>query len=134
MTNLRDVDFPLAALAKMGHGGKCRGPSLRILLDLMAIFSRTTLAVVLFAALVWIVMPITVIAATQANHVEGEACPCCDGPATVGPIMACPGCQAATAADGDLPLRLLTISFAWTEASGTRETGIDPGPDEPPPR
>ena len=98
----------------------------------MAIFSRFARAFVLFAAVVWIVLPVAVIAAPQASHVE--ACHCCDGPATIGPIMACPGCQAATPADDGLPLHLFTSSFVWTETVAVRVTGIDLGPAEPPPR
>jgi len=100
----------------------------------MAIFSRFGRAFVLFAALVWIVLPVAVIAAPQASHVEGGACPCCDGPAIIAPIMACPGCQAVTPEDDGLPLHLFTSSFAWTETIAARVTGIYPGPPEPPPR
>ena len=100
----------------------------------MAIFSRFALAIVLFTAVVWIILPLAVIAAPQAGHVEGKACPCCDGPAMIGPINACPGCQAATPADDGLQLHPATSSYAWTETAALRFTGIDSGPPEPPPR
>lgn len=100
----------------------------------MAIVFRFSRVFLLFAALIWIVLPVAVIAAPQARQVEGEACPCCDGPATIGPIMACPGCQAATPADNGLPLHRFKSSFAWTETVVVRVTGVDPAPAEPPPR
>lgn len=99
-----------------------------------AFFSRIVPAFVLFAALAWIVLPAAVFASPRAAHVEGEACPCCDGPATVGPIVACPGCQAATPVDGGLPISCRTFTAAWIETSDVYVTGLDPAPAEPPPR
>lgn len=99
-----------------------------------AFFSRIVPAFVLFAALAWIVLPTAVFASPRAAPVEGEACPCCDGLATVGPIMACPGCQAATSADGSLQNPDPTFSMAWIETRGAHVTVLDPAPAEPPPR
>jgi hypothetical protein len=100
----------------------------------MAILSRIVSAFVLFAAIAWIVLPVAAFAAPKASYAGGEVCPCCDGPATVGPIMACPGCQAATPADDGLPDRDRTFSLAWTETITAGVVGIDPAPAEPPPR
>lgn len=97
-------------------------------------FSRIVAAFVLFATLAWIALPAAVFASPRAAHVEGDACPCCDGPAIVGPIMACAGCQAATPADDGLPIPYRTFSPVWTETISTRAAGIDPAPAEPPPR
>jgi len=100
----------------------------------MAILSRILSSIVLFAALAWIVVPVAVFAAPKASHVEGEACPCCDGPATVGPIMACPGCLFAAPADSGLRVPCRTSSTAWNDPITASVTGIDTVPAEPPPR
>jgi len=100
----------------------------------MAHVSRIFSAFVLFAVLAWIVLPVAVFAAPMANAAEGEACPCCDGLGPAGPIMACPGCQAATPAEGGVPGPARPVSFAWTEAIAARVAGFDPAPAEPPPR
>lgn len=100
----------------------------------MAILSRILSSIVLFAALAWIVVPVAAFAAPKASHVEGEACPCCDGPATVGPIMACSGCLVAAPADGDLRLPCRTFSAAWSAPMASNVTGIDTAPADPPPR
>jgi hypothetical protein len=100
----------------------------------MVILSRILSSIVLFATLAWIVVPVVAFAAPTASHVEGEACPCCDGPATVGPIMACPGCVVAAPADGGLRLPDRTSSTAWSAPVAVRVTGLDTAPAEPPPR
>jgi hypothetical protein len=69
--------IPLAALGKIRHGTSA-APFRHILLDLMAIVSRIAPTLVLLAALVWIVLPVAVLAAPQASQLEGEACPCCE--------------------------------------------------------
>jgi hypothetical protein len=100
----------------------------------MAILSRILSCIVLFAALAWIVVPVAGFAAPKASHVQGEACPCCDGPATAGPIMACPGCLVAAPADGGLRLPCRTFSAAWNDPIAASVSGIDTVPAEPPPR
>lgn len=100
----------------------------------MAHVSRIVSVFVLFAALAWIVQSVAVFAAPAVNLAEGEACPCCDGLAPAGPIMACPGCQAATPAEGGLPGPARPVSLAWTVTIVASVAGIDPAPAEPPPR
>lgn len=99
-----------------------------------AFFSRIVQAFVLLAALTWIVLPVAVFASPRTTYVEGDACPCCDGPATVGPIMACPGCQAAIPTDDGLPVRHWALSTAWIRPLSAAFSGINPAPAEPPPR
>jgi hypothetical protein len=102
--------------------------------NLMAHVSRIVSAFVLFAALAWIALPGAVFAAPTANPAGGEACPCCDGLASAGPVLACPGCQAATPAEGELPGPARTVSRAWTRTIVAGVAGIEPAPAEPPPR
>lgn len=102
--------------------------------SVIVFFSRIVRAFALVAALAWFALPAAVFASPSMSHVEGEACPCCDGLATVGPIMACPGCQAATPADGGPPLPHRTFSSIWIETVSASVAGIDPAPAEPPPR
>lgn len=114
--------------------GPCGPSGIAYRWNLMAHVCRIFSAFVLFAAFAWIVLPVAVFAAPAASQAEGEACPCCDGLASVGPIMACPGCQAATPAAGGLPGPARLVSLAWTVTIAARVAGIDPAPAEPPPR
>lgn len=100
----------------------------------MAVFSRIISAFVLFAALAWVALPLAAYAPAKANFDEAEACPCCDAPAALSPIMACPGCQVAAPVNNGLPGPDWTFSPAWTETVTASVTGIDPAPAEPPPR
>jgi hypothetical protein len=102
--------------------------------NVMAILSRILSCIVLFAALAWTVVPVAAFAAPKAGPGEGEACCCCDGPAAVGPITACPACLVAAPTDGGLQLPERTFSDAWNAPLVTRVTGIEMAPDEPPPR
>lgn len=101
----------------------------------MTAFATRILSVfALVAALTWIVFPAVVFASTSASHVQGDACPCCDGAAALGTIIACPGCQAAAPADIGLSIPCRSFSAVWIAAPGARVTGIDPVPADPPPR
>ncbi|MFN4014252.1 MAG: hypothetical protein ACK4JB_02875 [Reyranella sp.] len=101
---------------------------------MLALLSRILSSIVLLATLAWIVVPVAAFAAPKASHVEGEACPCCDGPATVGPIAACPGCLVAAPSEGGLRLPDRTSSAAWNAVMAVRVAGLDTAPAEPPPR
>jgi hypothetical protein len=92
----------------------------------------STLAVV--AAMLWVAFPAIVVAAANPAHAEGEPCPCCDGQAALGAVVACPGCQVGTPAETALPVAALTVTTAWLGVMSTSATGIDPAPAEPPPR
>lgn len=102
--------------------------------NVTAFATRIVSAFALVAALTWIVFPAVVFASTSANHVERDACPCCDGAATLGTIIACPGCQAATPEDIGLSIPVRNFSAVWVGASSATFAGIDPVPAEPPPR
>jgi hypothetical protein len=92
----------------------------------------STLALV--AAMLWVAFPAVVVAAANPAHTEGEPCPCCDGQAALGGVIACPGCQVGTPAETALPIAQLTVTIAWLGVLTTSATGIDPAPAEPPPR
>ena len=102
--------------------------------NVTAFITRIASAFALIAALTWIVFPAVVFASTSANHVERDACPCCDGAAALGTIIACPGCQAAAPADIGLSIPYRTFSAVWLGVPGATFAGIDPVPAEPPPR
>lgn len=99
-----------------------------------AFAARIVSVFALVAALTWIVFPAVVFASTSASHVEGDACPCCDGAATLGTIMACPGCQTAAPADIGLSIPYRSFSAVRLGAPDATFAGIDPVPAEPPPR
>ena len=102
--------------------------------NVMALLSRIISVIVLFAAFAWIALPVAAYASPKVSHGEGETCPCCDAPAALGPIMACPSCQVAAPVNSGLPGPDWTFSLAWTETDTASVTGIDPAPAEPPPR
>ncbi len=102
--------------------------------NVTAFAARIVSAFALVAALTWIVFPAVVFASTSTSHVEGDACPCCDGAAALGTIIACPGCQAAAPADIGVSTPYRTFSAVWLGAPGATFAGIDPVPAEPPPR
>jgi hypothetical protein len=92
----------------------------------------STLALV--AAMLWVAFPAVVVGAANLAHTEGEPCPCCDGQAALGGVIACAGCQVGTPAETALPTSQLTVTIAWLGVMTTSATGIDPAPAEPPPR
>jgi hypothetical protein len=92
----------------------------------------STLALV--AAMLWVAFPSVVVAAANPAHMEGEPCPCCDGQAALGGIIACPACQVGTPAATVPPIAPLTVTIAWLGVVTGSVTGIDPAPAEPPPR
>jgi hypothetical protein len=92
----------------------------------------STLALV--AAMLWAAFPAVVVAAANPAHTAGEPCPCCDGQAALGGVIACPGCQVGTPTQTALPIAQLPVTVAWLGMITTSATGIDPAPAEPPPR
>ena len=101
---------------------------------MITLATRILSTLALVAAVLWVAFPAVVVASANPAHMEGEPCPCCEGQAALGGIIACPGCQVGTPAEAVLPLADLTVTTAWLGAVTTSATGIDPAPAEPPPR
>jgi len=98
------------------------------------IAARFLSCLALLAAMLWVALPAVVVAAAAPVQTEGEACPCCDGKAALGAILACPGCQAGIAAESGLAALPTITTVAWLTFPSTTGTGIEPSPAEPPPR
>ncbi len=95
--------------------------------------TRLLRCVALLAALAWVAFPVAVVAAASMSEMQGEPCPCCDGKAATGAVIACSGCQAGMPSiAASTPPAIVAI--AWIALPGIRFTGIDPTPAEPPPR
>ena len=107
---------------------------MRYALRVISFATRIVSALAVVAALVWMAVPGVVMASANLAHVEGEACPCCDGQAALGAIVACPGCQAGTQAGNTLSIPFRTVTAAWLSDAADAVTGIDLRPAEPPPR
>jgi len=101
---------------------------------LIKIATRFLSCLALLAAMLWVALPAVVVAAAAPAEIEGEACPCCEGKAALGAILACPGCQAGIAAEGELAAPQTFTNAAWLIGPSTTGTGIEPTPAEPPPR
>ena len=86
------------------------------------------------AAVLWVAFPAVVVAAVSPAHSEGDPCPCCDGQAALGAVVACASCQAGTLAGIALPIRESVVTEAWRGTMTASAMGIDPAPAEPPPR
>ena len=102
--------------------------------SVITLATRILSTLALVAAVLWVAFPAVVVAAANLAHSEGEPCPCCDGQAALGGVIACPGCQVGTTAETVLALAELTVTTAWLGAMTASATGIDPAPAEPPPR
>ena len=101
----------------------------------MIILARRILSTLaLVAAALWVAFPAVVVASATPAHVEGDPCPCCDGQATLGGVIACPACQVGTSAEAAVPVPAFTVTTAWMGAVTDQATGINPAPAEPPPR
>jgi len=92
----------------------------------------STLALV--AAVLWAAFPAVVVASVTPAHTESEPCPCCEGKAALGGVIACPGCQVGTPVEAALPVPALAVTKAWLGTLTAFAAGIDPHPAEPPPR
>lgn len=101
---------------------------------MIKIATRILSCLALLAAMLWVALPAVVVAAAAPAQIEGEACPCCDGKAALGAILACPGCQAGIAAESGLSAPPTFTNAAWLIFPSTTGTGIEPSPAEPPPR
>jgi hypothetical protein len=88
----------------------------------------------LLAAMLWVTLPAVIVAAAAPTQIEGDACPCCEGKAALGAILACAACQAGIAGEGTLAAPQTFISAAWLIGPATTGTGVEPSPAEPPPR
>jgi len=98
------------------------------------ILTRVLSCLALLAAVSWVALPAIVVAAAPAAQTAGEACPCCDGKAAFGAILACPGCQAGIAAEGVRAAPQMFTNTAWLIGPSTTGSGVEPTPAEPPPR
>ena len=101
---------------------------------MIKMLTRVLSCLALLAAVSWVALPAIVVAAAPAAQIEGEACPCCEGKAALGAILACPGCQAGIAAEAGLAAPQTFTSVAWLIYPATTGTGVEPSPAEPPPR
>jgi hypothetical protein len=95
--------------------------------------TRLLRCIALLAALAWVAFPAVIVAGASAAGMQSEPCPCCDGKATTGAVIACPGCQVGMPAVAASAPRA-AVAVAWTALPGIRFTGTDPTPAEPPPR
>jgi hypothetical protein len=111
------------------RGGKQGYPD-----GVIQIATRLLSCFALVAAMLWVAVPAVVMASAASAQLEGEACPCCEGKAALGTILACPGCQAGMTADSGLTAPQTITTAAWLIGPSTIATGIEPAPAEPPPR
>ena len=101
---------------------------------MITLATRVLSTLALVAAVLWVAFPAVVVASASPAHVEGEPCPCCEGQAALGAVIACPACQVGTPEETALPIPRLAVTTAWLGVTTASVTGIDPAPAEPPPR
>lgn len=129
------VNFPgNAVVASLDYNGPDRASRHSYPYGVITLAKRILSTLALVAAALWVAFPAVVVAAANPAHVEGEPCPCCDGQATLGSVIACPGCQVGTPAEAALPIPPFAVTTAWLGMAIVSATGIDPAPAEPPPR
>lgn len=91
---------------------------------------RLVSCLALLSAFQWSTVP----AGAVASAAQDTSCPCCDGKAAVGAILACPGCQPAAPAGIAAPSPRPVILSRWAVPVAAELSGLPAAPAEPPPR
>ena len=126
--------FGNAVVASLDHDRPDRASRHSYPCRMITLAARMLSALALVAAALWVAFPAVVVASANPAHVEGEPCPCCDGQAALGGVVACPACQVGTPTEAAFPIPTLIVTTAWLGATADSANGIDPAPAEPPPR